>query len=165
MNKRKKLFNLAYLKNQITDNKEMAIIILVWILFVIACSTFAFIFFKTEPIALTESEIEYYTAQAELAYHQGIICVDNNVEFVSNHDGSFDVYGYKQPAQKQKLTVTFLEGGEVDTNPYYSYAFRFNRIGITLLFAYLGFVLYLPLAYALICIVEWFYKLASKKQK
>lgn len=165
MIKRKKLFNLAYLKNKINNNKEMSIIILVWILFVIACSTFAFIFFKEEPIPLTEEEVTYYTSQAELAYHQGIIYVDDNVEFVNNHDDTFDVYGYKQPAQKQKLTVTFLEGREVDTKPYYSYAFTDNRIGMTLIFGVCGLLVYLPLAYALICIVEWFYKLTSKKQK
>jgi len=165
MIKRKLLFKLDTFKNKINADKEMTIIILLWIIFVIACSTFAFILAKKEPITLTQYEIKYYTTQAELAYNEGIFYLDNTVEFINNHDGSFDVYSYNQPEYKQKLNITFLEDGQIDTNLYYSYNFTLNRLGAAFVIGSSGFIIYLPLVYIILCIYQYFYKPTSKKQE
>lgn len=154
MIKRKISSELAYLKSKIRRNKEQCVLILIWILFVIVCSTLAFIFSKEDPIPLTEDEIEYYTAQAELAYYEGIIYLDDDITVKNNHDGSFDVYDYKQPEQKQKLTVTFLEGGKIDIYPYYSYDFHYHRISETVMYGLMSIVLFLPLAFAVLWIIS-----------
>ena len=132
--------------------KNLDFIILAWIIFVLFCTALPLIFYKEEPIPLTDTEINYYSNQAELAYYEGIICLDNNVEFINNHDGSYDIYGYNQPLQKQKLTVTFLEGGTLDLHPYYDYDFLDTRILIASFAAILSFALFVPITCLLLTI-------------
>lgn len=153
MIKRKISFIVAYFKNNIHKDNLTFTFYLTCILFAIVFITFTFISSKKEPIPLTESEIDYYITQAQLAYHEGHICLDKNVEFIDNHDGSFDVYGYNQPKQKQKLTVTFLEGGEVDINTYYSYYFLADGLITTIGICIMSFVVCISLTFAIILIL------------
>lgn len=111
--------------------------------FIIAFGIIAFIISKQEPIPLTETEIEYYTSQAETGYLKGLFYLDDDVKFTPINDTTFEVYSSSQPEEKQKLKVTF--SGNIISNKelYYSIGFIRNRVLRTSCGALIGCILWL----------------------
>lgn len=114
------------------------------VIFVIGFGIVGFILSERLPIALTETEIEYYTTQAEIGYLQGIYYLDDKIKFVPANDSIFDdntfkIYSDNQSALKQKLKVTF--SGNTISNKEVFYSTNFTIL-YTVLGVLLGIVLW-----------------------
>lgn len=150
MKKRAALFKV--LKNRFaTFINSTAFLVTIWILFAIIGAIIGFNISKIEPIPFTQDEIEYYTEQAELAYNKGLKYLDNNIIFIPIDNTTVKVYTDGQPAEKQKLKVTYSDKEIINSEPYYSYSFLGNRITCTILFALVGAVVFIPIS----SFVEW----------
>lgn len=153
MAKRTALFKV--LKNRFTNFVDTeAFFVTLWITFVIACAIVSFNVFKTEPIPLTQGEIQYYVEQAELAYNKGLRYLDNNVTLKPIDNTTANIYASDTPYGKQKLKVTYLNNTIINPEPYYSDSLLLDRIGYTVAFALLGVFAFIPIGF----ILEWIIK-------
>lgn len=152
MKKRTALFKV--LKNRFigfvgTD----AFFVTLWITFIIVCAIIGFNVSKTEPIPLTEDEIQYYTEQAELAYNKGLRYLDNNIILIPIDSNTANIYPSDIPYGKQKLKVTYWNNEIINTEPYYSDSFLGDSIMIAVLSALFGSVF---VAFPISLLVVWF---------
>lgn len=146
---------LKVLKNRFaTFINSPAFLVTTWIVFAIIGAIIGFNSSKIEPIPFTQDEIEYYTEQAELAYNKGLKYLDNNIIFIPIDNTTFKVYTDGQPAEKQKLKVTYSDKEIINSEPYYSYPFLGTRIACTIISAFIGAVVFIPI----FSFVEWIIK-------
>lgn len=153
MKKRTALFKV--LKNRFADFVDSKnFIYTVWTIFVIVSAIIGFNVVKTEPIPLTQDELQYYTEQAELGYNKGLNYLNDSIMLKTIDSTTANIYAIDKPDEKQGLTVTYLNGEIVSAKPYYSYWFLGDRIIGALLFAILGFIVFIPIACLLALIIE-----------
>lgn len=146
MKKRTALFRV--LKKRLTEFvRSKSFFNTKWIAFAIVGAIIGFNLGKTEPIPLTQEEIEYYTSQAEVGFSKGISYLDDNIEFIPDNNTTAKIYTANQPDKKQKLTITFSNNEIVNVEPYYSYWFFGDRIAFTIAGAIIGAFVFLPIEF------------------
>lgn len=146
---------LKVLKNRFADfvgSKNF--INTVWTVFVIVSAIIGFNVLKTEPIPLTQDELQYYTEQAELGYNKGLSYLDDSIMLKPIDSTTANIYAIDKSDEKQRLKVTYLNDEIVNAEPYYSYWFLGDRIIGAFLFAILGFIVFIPIALLLTWIIE-----------